>query len=575
VLIIKLMGGIIFLGLAGCAAAPDKGVGDPVAVEAMSPDDEKTEKLTAISPEVMYLLMTAEIAGQRNRYGVALDGYLEAAKRVDDVRVAERAAKIGLFLKDTEKTTEAVSLWLDQDGHNLTARKIAVLSALKGNDKALAVEHLNKMLLNDPAGFEGTLLELAGLLGKQGRADFIYNVLEGVAEKHPDQAVVFFVQAMLSGQLNKTDIARDKVNKALEIQPEWDKALVLSAQLFAQNGQFELAQIDLEKILTKSPDNNKVRKMLGQVLMKNNALDQAEAIYKKVLKTEVEDGESQLALALIYLQQKKEQSAVSYLKKLVNRRGWGAQASFYLGRIAFKNEQYDQAITWFDKVTKGPYVYEASMAAVSVLLEKNDFSTIESRLAVLLDQFPLKQINILLLKAEVYTRQKKYQAAFDALSEGLVDFPGHRDLLYGRALVAEKLNRLDLLEADLKQILLKDPKDVAVLNALGYTLVDRTERYQEAEEYLLKALQLSPDNALIMDSVGWLRFKQGRPEAALLLLRSAYEIHAQNEIAVHLAEVLRVLGNFVEAESLIERALKKTPNDEYLLKYKQRFPNNQ
>jgi len=572
VLINKLIVGLLLFLLVGCVNSPERDETESeVSVEV---EKDKVEKRTEISPDVMYLLLTAEIAGQRNRYGVALDGYLEAAKRVDDVRVTERAAKIGLFLKDNQKTTEAVSLWLAQDGSNLTARKIAVLSALKEGDEAKAVEHLNKMLEDDPAGFENTLLDLTRLLGKEVRADFLFNVLEGVAKKHPDHAVVFFVQAMLAGQLNKVEVAREKVNRAIALQPDWDKALILHAQLSVHRGDFDLAKADLEKILKKSPENIRVRKLLAQVLMKSNALDQAQAEYKKVLKTEVEDGESQFALALIYLQQKNEKEASAYLKKLVNRRGWDAQASYYLGRLAFNNEHYDEALVWFDKVTKGPYRYEASMAAVSVLLEQGNYLEAELRLKKLNENFPLKRINILLLRAEVLTRQKKYQTAFDQLSRALKDFPEHRDLLYGRALVAEKIDRLDVLESDLKRILLKNPNDVAVLNALGYTLVDRTKRYTEAAKYLQQALKLSPENPLIMDSMGWLMFKQGRYQESLELLKAAYEKQAENEIAVHLAEVLQVLGRHEEANKLIKAAIEKTPEDAYLLKYKQRFPDD-
>jgi len=558
----------------GCAGTSDKkGNDSEVIVEAEKAEETvSAEKVTEISPEVLYLLMTAEIAGQRNRYGVALDGYLEVAKRVEDVRVAERAAKIGLYLKDNERTSEAVSIWLDQDGSNLTARKIAVLSALKGSDKELAVKHLIKMLEDDPAGFEETLLELVRLMAKEGQAGFVFDVLDDVAAKRPDQAVVFFVQSMLAGQLNRGEVARGKVNQALILQPDWDKALILQAQLFAQNRQFDSARIGLEKVLMQSPDNNKVRKLLGQVLMKMGKLDRAEEVYQQILQAEEEDGESQFALALISLQQKKEQKAEGYLKKLVNKRGWDAQASFYLGRIAFNNSQLDESLTWFDKVTQGPYRYEASVAAVSVLLEQGSFDDVELRVSELSRNFPQKKIQILLLEAEVYTKQKKYQKTFDVLTEGLKSFPDHRDLLYGRALIAEKIDRLAILESDLKKILLKNPKDVAVLNALGYTLVDRTERYSEAEEYLAKALELSPGNALIMDSMGWLRFKQGQMEASLVLLKAAYTKQAENEIAIHLAEVLLVLGRDKEAAELINKAVEKTPKDEYLLKFKQRFP---
>ncbi|MFK5948081.1 MAG: tetratricopeptide repeat protein, partial [Methylococcales bacterium] len=295
-------------------------------------------------------------------------------------------------------------------------------------------------------------------------------------------------------------------------------------------------------------------------------------VYQKILQTVENDSESQFALALIYLQQKNEQDARVYLKKLVNKRGWGAQASFYLGRIAFNNAEYETALTWFDKVTEGPYKYEASMAAVSVLLEQDKFVDAETRLATLDDKFPQKKVDILLLKAEAFTKQQKYQQAFDVLSTGLDIFPEQRDLLYSRALIAEKIGGLPLLERDLKVLLLKYPNDVAALNALGYTLVDRTERYAEAEVYLQKAIELSPDNALIMDSMGWLRFKQGRLEDALLLLRVAYDKQAENEIAIHLAEVLHKLDANREAADIINKALEKTPKDEYLLKFRERFP---
>ena len=573
-LIIKLIFSVIFLALVGCASVPDKESMDLKAVsEAKTVELESVpEKQTEISPEVLYLLMTAEIAGQRNLYGVSLDGYLEAAKRVDDVRVAERAAKIGLYIKDTKKTSEAVSLWLKRDASNLTARKIAALSALKDGDKELALEHLNKMLSDDLAGFEASLLELTRVLGKEGKAGFIYGVLEELAQQHPEQASVVFVQALLAGQLNKGELVELKVNKALLLQPEWDKALVLRAKVFAQKRQFDKARLDLEKVLEKSPENNKIRKMLGQVLMKTDALDEAVAQYQQVLKVEPEDGESQFAIALIYLQQKKERQAVKLLKKLVNKPGWDAQASYYIGRIEFKNKQYDTALTWFDKVTRGGYEYDAAMAAVSVMLNQKNFAGAEQRLLKLTEKFPKQRLNIVLLHAEIFNEQKKHQQAFDLLSKGLIDFPGHRDLLYSRALIAEKIDRLEVLEADLKKILRAHPKDVSVLNALGYTLVDRTDRYQEAEVYLQQALDLKPEEAVIIDSMGWLKFKQGKSAEALVLLRKAYARQAENEIAAHLAEILWFVGEKDEARLVFGKALKKAPEDEYLLKFQQRLP---
>ncbi|MCK5192100.1 MAG: tetratricopeptide repeat protein, partial [Methylococcales bacterium] len=190
---------------------------------------------------------------------------------------------------------------------------------------------------------------------------------------------------------------------------------------------------------------------------------------------------------------------------------------------------------------------------------------------------PKQRLNTLLLQAEIYNEQKEYQKAFDIITDALQQSPEHRDLLYTRALVAEKLDRLDVLEADLKKILLKNPDDAGVLNALGYTLVDRTDRYQEAEGYLLKAIELKPEEAVIIDSFGWLLYKQGKTAEALKYLRNAYEIQPESEIAAHLAEVLWILGQKDEAKEVFEESIKKSPDDEYLLKFQRQYlaPNSQ
>jgi tetratricopeptide (TPR) repeat protein len=564
----------MFLFLVGCASLPDREVSksstQKVDSHSAEPEDD-SEKVTAISPDVLYLLLTAEIAGQRNQYDVALDGYLQAAKRVNDPRISERAAKIGVFLKNTDKTAEAVSLWLKQDDKNLTARKIAALSALRSGDRKTALAHLNRILADDPAGFESTLMELTKVLAKDGRADVIFSVLEDVAVQHPEQAVVYFVQALLAGKLNKVNIAKEKVNKALELEPSWNKALILRAQLAAQAGELDVARENLEKILEKTPDNDRVKKMLAQVLVKAKALEDALQLYQEMLTNKPDDAESQFAIALIYLQQEKEHKALVKLKEMVNRPRWGAQASFYIGRIEYKNEHYAKALVWFDKVTQGAYHYEASMAAVSVLLSQKNFVEAESRLSALAVEFPKQKIQILLLETEVYSEQKDYQKAFDILTDALKKHPDHRNILYTRALISEKLDRLDLLESDLKKILLKNPDDASTLNALGYTLVDRTDRFEEAGGYLQRAIKLKPEEAVILDSIGWLHFKQGETMKALKYLRAAYEKQPESEIAAHLAEVLWSLGDKEEAKNVFDKAIKKSPDDEYLLKIQHKF----
>ena len=173
-----------------------------------------------------------------------------------------------------------------------------------------------------------------------------------------------------------------------------------------------------------------------------------------------------------------------------------------------------------------------------------------------------------MVQAELYSQQKQYERAFKLLTDALVDFPDQKELLYTRALVAERVGKLDVVEADLRKILAMEPNNVEALNALGYTLLNKPDRYADSEKYLQKALKLEPDAAVIIDSYGWLQFKLGHNEKALEYLQRAYDKQKENEIAAHLARVLWALGRKDEAKEVFDKAIKDAPDDEYLLDFK-------
>ncbi len=184
-----------------------------------------TKNINAIDPDVMFMVLTAELAGQRGQYNIALEGYMEAAKRVPDPHYAERATMIAMYMKDQRKVNEAVSLWIKQDGSNPTAQKIAALVALQAGDKTAAVNYLSALLRSDPAGFETNLLELSNELEKNDKANVVYDALDELARTTPNQAVIYFVQSLLAMQMQDKDLAALRIQRALDIQPDWDKAL--------------------------------------------------------------------------------------------------------------------------------------------------------------------------------------------------------------------------------------------------------------------------------------------------------------------------------------------------------------
>lgn len=567
----KWIGAAIICSLSSCAISPET---TPEAESKITPQEALTPRVnrnTVIDEEVLYLLMAAELAGQRNQYELALDAYLQAAKRVDDPRIAERAVKIGMFLKDEKRTSEALEVWLSKEPQNLAARKFAALLAIKNGDRKAAVENLDAIFQEDPAGFEGGMLEMLKVLEKEGRTQVIYDVLEELVGLHPDQSGLLFLQAVVASVLHDNELAQQKISRVLELQPDWNKAVIFQAQLAGRSGDMVKAREYLEKAVKQAPDDKQLRKMLLEVLVNTGAFDDAIKLCQTVLDESPDDGETLFTMALIYLQQNQVDKADKYLEKLLSNPEWEGRASFYLGKIELEQQRPEKALKWFDRADAAGYGFEADVAAVSLLLSQKQLDDAESRIKKMDSKYPDQYLRILMMKAELYNQWGKYQEAYDVLSLALKDAPESRDVLYARALIAERLDKLDVLESDLQKILTKNPDDVGALNALGYTLTDRTQRYGEAEQYLLKALRLQPDEAVIIDSYGWLLFKQGKYEEALESLRKAYSIQPENEIAAHIAEVLWVMGRDKEAREFFDPIFKKNPDDEYLLKFKSRF----
>ena len=577
-LIFRLFSVITLVLLNGCADSPAKPdtseeLAAPVKIVETKEKSQEKELKSSIDPDVLFMLLTAELAGQRGQYNIALEGYMEAAKRAHDPKFAERAAMIAMYMKDEHKTNDAVALWLRLDAKNQTARKLAALSALKAGDKKTAVEHLNMLLAADPAGFESALLELAGVLQKNGKTTAVNDALDTLAMQHPDEAAIYFVQSLLAMQNKDKALAEAKIEQALRLRPDWDKALVFQAQIAAFSGDMTKAKTLLKEAALKYPGNNKINKMLAQVLIKAENYEEAIKVYQDMIAVDPKDMESRFALGLVHLQLDQDDQAEDVFEKLLEQPEWRYQASFYLGKIEEKRGHVAKALVWFDGVVDGPLAFDASISAISLLAKDKQFDEAGSRLRLLQSKFPKQKPRLVLMQAELYSQQKQYDQAFKLLTQALVDFPDQKELLYTRALVAEHIDRADIVESDLQKILTMEPDNVEALNALGYTLLDKPGRYAEAEKYLQHALRLAPDEAVIIDSYGWLQFKLGNNEKALEYLQQAYEKQPENEIAAHLAEVLWALGRKDEARKLFNKAVKNAPDDEYLLDFQRKILN--
>ncbi len=568
-LIFRIFSVVTLVLLSGCSyfslksEALEESVGSNKSAEVKEKIPSK-ELNKSIEPDVLYILLTAELAGQRGQYDIALEGYLLAAKKTKDPRFSERAVMIAMYIKDNSRTNEALSLWLTQDPKNQSARKIATLMALRSGDKALALTHLNALLDFDQATFEGVLLEITTVLEKEEKQALVSDALDAMLIQHPNLAEIYFIQSLLAIQNKDRDLAEAKIKQALKYRPDWDKALLCQAQIAIYAGDLSEASALLKKALVKYPNNLKMSKMLAQVFIKDEHYKEALDLYHKMISNNPSDVESQFAEGLIYLQLNQEDEAEGVFKKLEGQDEWKYQADFYLGKIKEKQGSYKKALEFYDKVSDGAFVFDASLSAISLLQRDKQVNEANARLSALQSKFPKQIVRLTLIQAELFSQQKNYEKSFEILSKALAENSNQKEYLYARALIAEHLGKLDVVEGDLNKILAIEPDNVETLNALGYSLLNNPSRYVDAEKFLKKALSLSPNEAVIIDSYGWLQFKLGNFSGALNYLQQAYDKQKEPEIAAHLAEVMWVSGKRDEAEKLVSRLIRENPADEYL-----------
>jgi predicted Zn-dependent protease len=530
------------------------------------------EAKTAIDPDVMYLLLAAELATQRGQYGLAYEAYMELTKRVKDPKFAEQAAKMALQIKDSRKTTDAISAWMNQEPKNVTVKKVAALNALRGSSKKAAVKELNALLTAEPENFQNALLELSSILQKEGKEKFVYDTLETLSAKTTShKPVIYFVQSLLAMQMKNNVQAGKKIEQTLALQPDWEHPLLIQAQLAIMENDVNHAKTLLNSAILKHPNNSAFKKLLAQTLIKTSEYEAAAEQYQALVTQNPKDGENYIALALINLQLNREANAETILKTLAEQADWTSPASFYLGKIEEKRGNTDAALALFDKVNDANFSLEAGMSTINLLAKARKFDEVEKRLETLLQKFPEQKLRITLMQASLYNQQNQAEKAFALLSAALLEMPDEKDLLYTRALIAEHLGKIDVMEVDLKKILAKESNNAEALNALGYTLLNDEKRYREAEKYLQKAIKLQPNEPAIMDSFGWLQFKLGNHAQATKYLQAAYEKLNSGEIAAHLCEVLWVMNKKEDVQKLFDEAIKNAPDDADLLNFKKRF----
>jgi tetratricopeptide (TPR) repeat protein len=539
----------------------------PAAPPASVKEEDRLPK-QEMTGQILYQFLFAEIAAQRGQLGVSAGAFLDLAKSTRDPRIARRAAEIAFHARQYDAALEASRLWLALDPESTQARQmLSTLLLASGRIEELAGS-LARDLATDPARAGDALINLARAFSRYPDKLAIQRLFDELTQPYLGLAEAHLVRAQVAIGAGDGARARDEIDQALKLRPAWELAALFKTELLPKGA----AQLDfLHAWLTANPGARDARLAYARGLVSEKRYDAARSEFRRLLAANPDSPDMLYALGILSLQVDDAGEAEQSLKRFVEvGRGDLNPARFYLGQIADQAGRLDDALGWYDQVVAGEHVVPALVRAAQILSRQNKLDAARERLATARANAPA-ELRLLVAEAQLLRDAGRHEDAFAFLAKALEVQPDDPDLLYETALAAEKLGYLDVLERHLLHLIALKPDSPQGYNALGYSFAERNLRLDEAAQLIDKALSLTPDDPFILDSKGWVLFRQGKSAAALEALQKAFAGKPDPEIAAHIGEVLWSLGRANEAKAVWRDATKAHPANEVLTATIKRF----
>jgi predicted Zn-dependent protease len=540
-----------------------------------------------LSADLVYRLLLGDVAMQRGDMVVAARDYLEAARSTSDSRLAGRATEVAIAARDRTLVRDAASLWskLDPDAerpkHVLAALEAngnrGALPNTEANDELRArIEHvLAEAALSGP-GVGDVFLQLNRLFSGQSDRQAVLSLVRDVAKPYPKTPEAHYAVAVAAYAVGPNDAAatkeaRDEIDEALKLRPDWERGVMLKAEIVDRQSPQE-ALAGLEAFVAAHPDAKRVGAALAQRYVDQKRFADARAVMQRLWDREPDSRDLEFGVATIALQMKDYAEAQRLLEDL-KKAGYGEPGviDLYLAQVAEETRQWAKAIEHYQAVTEGDRAWLAKLRIGAMYGKQGELAKAQRYLAGLEAVTKDQKIQLTQAQAQLLRDAGDDSGAYRLLARHLADQPDTPDLIYDFAMVAEKLDKVDEAEAKLKHLVSLRPDDAQALNALGYTLVDRTPRVDEGLSFIRRAHELSPDDPYILDSLGWAYYRLGRFDDAERFLQKAFAGRADAEIAAHLGEVLWRRGEHDKARAVWKAQLDATPDNRMLKETIERF----
>jgi tetratricopeptide (TPR) repeat protein len=568
----KLLGLLLPLILAACAQLPakvDSGKKEGSAEQTkISQTDLPKQELTA---PILFDFLLAEVALQRGYPEIALKNYLKITQAAQDPRFAQRATEIALNLREPFAAEKAVSLWTQLDPSSLNANQAAAALLVNMGRLDEARPHLEILLASDDSAVDDAFMQLNKLLATHSDKVASLKLVQQLAEPYPDLPEAHFAVSQAAWLAEYYEIALNAMKQALTLRPDWEIAAVYQGQILRRMHYADVAAY-YKDFLDKYPKANEVRAAYVRMLIAEQDYDSARAQLQQLLVENPDNADIALTIGLLSMELRDFDLTETHFKKALGL-GYKDPSSihFYLAQIYEETQRSDMAMASYRKVKTGDRFIPAQIRYAALLAEKGELNAARQHLQQLPAANDQQMAHLILAEAQLLRQLGEHQQVYDLLDDGLQKLPDFPELLYDRALAADKIGKFDILERDLRRLIQLRPESAHAYNALGYSLAERGDRLPEALKLIKKAVALSPDDAYIMDSLGWVYYRMGNIQEGLNYLNLAFAARPDPEIAAHLGEVLWVKGAKEDAKKIWQSVLRDNPDNEVLLQTMERF----
>jgi len=519
-------------------------------------------------------LLKAEIALQSDDFLTAVVEYRKAAELSDSIELARNATRRAFDFGFDEEAVKAAQRWVDLDPKSDEALVHLAQTQLRLGDVRNSRRSFAKLIKRGEQAPDERLFSLMSFISQEDpqHAD---ELMRALAKPYEDSALAQYAAAAIALQADDAEFAMERAKRAMELDPDWLKPKLIYARAMLIAGDVDGAIDYTARIIGDAPDPDPDARMeLALLYMTAGREDDALSQVNQVLLERASRTDALRMMAIINFRQNNLDAAWDDFEDLLASGDYTADALFYLARIADIRGEQDRAVRLYSQVLGGKNAIPAQRRAAFITAwQKDDLEGALDRLTEFGKQRPNFAVDMLLIKAGLLGSFEKYDDALALFDKAVVFRPDDEAVALSRAELMLRMGKLDQSIAAYREAAKRWPDSSMTLNALGYTLADRTDEYREAEKLIRKALKDDPESAAIIDSLGWVLHKRGKHEEALQQLEIAYERFPDPEVAAHLIEVLVALERNDEAAELLGVADQQAPDSELLKDVRERlFP---